>query len=79
MPEGVAPGGQQARAVAQFQRADAGVVVVAQGQTGVQFPGVPPGFIRKPRDKPLICNQDQPVAEAQARIQVNFQRAPYVL
>ena len=56
VPQGEAPDRQLARRIAQFERADAGVIVVRERQPLTQIPALPACFIRKPRQQPLICN-----------------------
>jgi hypothetical protein len=51
------------------------MIVVSQRQAGPQIPASPPGFIGKPGNYPLICNQKYAICEVQAIIQVNVQGA----
>ena len=69
----VAPLGQAAVGVAQFERADAGVVVALQRQAGAIgpfLPGVLPGGARQ---QAAIAHQHEAVGEAQSGVEVDFE------
>ena len=71
--QGVAPVGQTASFVDQFKRADAGMVVVVERQTGAQWPCLPFAIAGGAGEQTAIGDNDQAGGKLQTVIEIDFQ------
>jgi hypothetical protein len=69
----VAPDGQAALGIDQFQGADPGMVVVVKREAGAQWPFLPSTVVRGAREQAAIGDNDQAAGKLQAGVEVDFQ------